>query len=332
MFSPIRLGISWTFLIFLSLGSFIMLDQTSPAGDAKPGAADKTASPAPTVAGPATGLIPRKVLFDNPDKSSPRISNDGKYLAYLAPVDGVMNVWVAPIDKPEEAKAITKDKKRGIRSYFWAFTNDRILYTQDADGDENWHVYSTPIGGGETKDLTPEKKVSARIENVSHKFPDEIIVGLNDRDPQFHDVYRVNVTTGDKKLLLKNTEFAGFLIDDDYRVRFASKLMPDGSNAFLQPDGKDGWKDFMSIPMADTLTTQPVGFDKSGDVLYLIDSRNRDTGAFTTFDLKTGKQAVVAEDKKADAGGILAHPTDFTIQAVSFTYDRTHWLRRATIP
>jgi dipeptidyl aminopeptidase/acylaminoacyl peptidase len=289
-------------------------------------AADKPASPQPTPTGAASGLIPRRVLFDNPDKADPQISPDGKHLSYLAPVNGVLNVWVGPIDKPDEAKAITRDTKRGIRNYRWAHTNDRIVYIQDANGDEDWHVYSTPIDGSETKDLTPEKKVSARIEAVSHKFPSEIIVGLNDRDPRFHDVYRINITSGEKKLALKNTEFAGFVFDEDYRPRLALKFTPDGGNSYSQQDDAGAWKEAFKVPAGDTLTTQPAGFDKTGDVLYLTDSRGRDTGALTTLDIRSGKQTVVAQDPKCDAGDVMLHPTERALQAVSFDYDRNHWV------
>src|ERR1043166_1398177 len=146
---------------------------------------------APTPTGDKTGLIPRKVLFGNPDRASARSSPDGKQLSFLAPVDGVLNVWVAPIDKPDDAKPVTQDKKRGIRSYNWAFTSQHLLYIQDKGGDENWHVYGVDLKSGETKDLTPIKGVNARIEGVSAKFPEEILIGLNDRDPKLHDVHRV---------------------------------------------------------------------------------------------------------------------------------------------
>ena len=109
-------------------------------------------------------LIPRKLLFGNPDKSAARMSHDGKYLSYLAPVDGVMNVWVGPIDNPDAAKPVTKDKKRGIRSYFWAYTNKHILYIQDADGDEDWNIYRTNLENNETTNLTPIKKVRAEMQ------------------------------------------------------------------------------------------------------------------------------------------------------------------------
>jgi dipeptidyl aminopeptidase/acylaminoacyl peptidase len=230
-----------------------------------------------------------------------------------------------PADKLEEAEPVTADKKRGIRSYSWAYTSRHILYSQDKDGDEDFHVYRVDLDTKKTTDLTPLKKVRAEIEAVSHKFPTEILIGLNDRDPHFHDVYKLNLETGAKELVQKNTGFTGFVTDDDYRVRFASKFTADGGNSYLKPDGKGGWSDFLKIPMADSLTTAITGFDKTGDALYLLDSRGRNTSAVAVLDLKTGKQSVVAQDDRADAGGIIAHPTEKTIQGVSFTHERTRW-------
>ncbi len=269
-------------------------------------------------------LIPREVLFGNPDKAAARISPDGKQLAFLAPVDGVLNVWVGPLSDPSAAKPVTHDKKRGIRSYSWAYTNKHILYRQDADGDENWHVYKVDLEDGKTTDLTPYKEVAAQIEGVSYRFPEEILVGLNDRDPRFHDIHRLNLKTGEKSLVQENPGFSGFLTDEDYKVRFATRFDPDGSNVILQPDGKE-WKEFIRVPPEDTLTTSPIGFDKTGEVLYLIDSRGRDTGAMTTVDLATGNQKVIAQHDKADIGGALVHPTENTIRAVSFEYLRNDW-------
>jgi dipeptidyl aminopeptidase/acylaminoacyl peptidase len=272
-----------------------------------------------------TPLIPRNVLFGNPDKAAPRISPDGKHLSYLAPVDGVLNVWVAPVDDLAAAKVVTHDKKRGIRSYFWAYDNKHILYIQDANGDEDYHVYRADLDGKEDHDLTPLKKVRALIVEVSRKFPGEILIGLNDRKAEFHDIYRLNLETGKRELVQKNDEFLAFITDDDFRIRFAQKYAEDGGTQIYAPDGKGGWKDFLKIPMADNLTTNVVGFDKSGDVFYLIDSRGRDTGAFTSLDLKTNKETVIASDPRADGGGMMLHPTERTIEAVSFTYERTKW-------
>ena len=100
-------------------------------------------------------LIPRRDLFGNPDRASVTVSPDGTRLAFLAPVDGVLNVWVAPLASPEKAEPVTQDRRRGIRAYSWAYTSAHILYIQDKDGDENWHLYATRLDTKETRDLTP---------------------------------------------------------------------------------------------------------------------------------------------------------------------------------
>jgi dipeptidyl aminopeptidase/acylaminoacyl peptidase len=180
-------------------------------------------------------LIPRKVLFGNPDKIQPSLSPDGVHLAFLAPVDGVLNIWVGPADDPDAAWPVTYDRGRGIQEYFWAYTNKHILYIQDRDGDENWRIYSVDISNGHLQELTPLTGVQARIYNISHKFPSEILIGLNNRDARLHDVYRLNIETGELTLIVENTEnFFDFLSDDMYNVRFAIRSTADGGMEMLQ--------------------------------------------------------------------------------------------------
>jgi len=269
----------------------------------------------------AAELIPREVFFGNPDKITVRLSPDGTRISYLASVDGVLNVWVGPADDPDSAKPVTNDTDRGIRIYFWAYTNEHILYLQDQAGDENWRVYSVNLETGQTTDLTPLEGVQARIQAVSQKFPEEILISLNDRDPTLHDIYRINITTGEKSLVMEN----GFTTDDEYNVRFAERLTPDGGNEISQATEDGGWELFMDIAMEDLLTTGIVGFDKTGTVLYIIDSRNRNTAAFFTMDLETGEQTLIAEDPHADTSNLMIHPTEKIVQAVAFTYERRHW-------
>ncbi|MCD5415552.1 S9 family peptidase [Candidatus Bipolaricaulota bacterium] len=270
-------------------------------------------------------LIPREVLFGNPDKASTSISPDGKKIGYLAPVDGVLNVWVGPADDPSSARPATDDKGRGIRFYVWAYTNDHILYIQDKEGDENWHLYSVDLTTNQTKDLTPLEGVHAQIQQVSHKMPHEIIVALNDRDPQFHDLYLIDIKTGERRLIQKNDEFAGYITDDDYNIRFAMRMTPDGGSEVLRPTAKDDWELFIKISMEDMLTTSPIGFDKTGRLLYMIDSRERDTAALVALDLDTGEQRLLAQDTQADVSGLMIHPTEKTVQAVAFTHERKRW-------
>ena len=103
-------------------------------------------------------VIPRSALFGNPEKTQGRVSPDGKYVSFIAPKDGVLNVWVGPRSDPSAAKPVTNDTKRGIRQHFWAYDNKHVLYLQDEGGDENWHIYATDVAAGTTKDLTPYKK------------------------------------------------------------------------------------------------------------------------------------------------------------------------------
>ncbi len=270
-------------------------------------------------------LIPRKVLFGNPDKIQPRLSPDGVHLAFLAPVDGVLNIWVGPADDPDAARPVTHDRGRGIQEYFWAYTNKHILYIQDRDGDENWRIYSVDISNGHLQELTPLTGVQARIYNVSHKFPSEILIGLNNRDARLHDVYRLNIETGELTLIVENTEnFFVFLSDDMYNVRFAMRFTADGGMEMLKAvNGR--WELFTKISQEDSLTTVPLGFDKSGKILYMFDSRGRDTSALVAIDLESGSQQVLFETPKADVSDVLIHPTERTVQAVAFTYERKHW-------
>jgi len=291
--------------------------------------ADSPQTPTPSHKEPL--LIPRSVLFGNPQKASARISPDGKWLSYLAPVDGILNVWVGPVDDPSAAKPVTHDTKRNIRSHSWAYTSKHILYSQDKEGDENWHIYATHVETGETTDLTPLKKIHAQIQDISQKFPNELLVGLNDRVPQLHDIYRVNIETGKRELVQENEGVAAYVTDDDFRIRFAFNYTPDGGQVLLKPkvEGQTGadakWEEFLRTGPEDTMTTGPAGFDKSGNVLYLLDSRHRNTSALFAVDLQTGKSTLVAEDPRADVGEVLVHPTKKTIQAVGFTYSRREW-------
>ena len=270
-----------------------------------------------------TKLIPRQVLFGNPEKTMARISPDGEYLSYLAPVEGVLNVWV--VDDPGSARPITRDEERGIRDYTWTYDGQHILYIQDARGDENWHVYATNIATGETRDLTPFEKVNSQILSVNEKTPNEILVGINNRNPQLHDVYRIELSTGERTLIEENPGFVSYLFDNDDRTRFAMTFSPTGGQVILQRDESNQWQPFLEVPNTDAMTTGLAGFDKSNQILYLIDSRKRNTAALFTLDLASGKQELVAEDDRADVGGMLIHPTEKHAQAVSFTYDRNRW-------
>ena len=270
-------------------------------------------------------LIPRKVLFGNPDRAMARLSPNGEYLSFLAPVDGVLNVWVGPADNPDAARPVTRDKVRGIRSYTWAFTSKHVLYIQDKGGDENWRIYCVDLGTNETRDMSPLENVHARIEVLSPRYPEKIMIALNDRNPQFHDLYLLDLVSGERELILENDTFMGFDVDEAYQVRLAAQMTPDGGVGIYKRAADGNWTEYMQIGMADTLTTQPFGFDQSGRFLYLADSRGRNTSACFQVDTETEAQVLLAEDPRADLDGVLFHPSKKTIQAVAFNYERKEW-------
>lgn len=279
----------------------------------------------PSTAGQLPPLIPRQLLFGNPDKASVQISPDGAYLSWLAPLNGVLNVWVAPADNPAAARPVTRDTGRGIRFYGWPYTNDHLIYLQDAGGDENWRLYAVHLESDSILDLTPLDNIHAQIQQVSPQHPGQLLVGLNDRDPQFHDIYRIDLATAERSLIARNDGFAGFITDDDFNLRFAVRMTADGGAEYLQKDSAGQWQPYLAVGLDDSLTTAPVGFDRSGETLYLLDSRDRYTAALKSLYLPTGIAAVLAADLRADVSDTLTHPTEKTVQAAAFTYERKQW-------
>jgi dipeptidyl aminopeptidase/acylaminoacyl peptidase len=286
-------------------------------------------APAKPAGHPRNDLIPRAVIFGNPERTGLQISPDGKQVSWLAPKDGVLNVWVAPAGKLDQARAVTADTVRPIRQYFWSYTNKQILYMQDTGGDENFHVFRVDIADGKATDLTPSKGARAEVVATSPRRPTTLMISINDRDPKVFDLYKVDLLTAKRTLVVQNTEgFAGFALDHDLAVRFAEKKLPDGSTQLLTPQTKASdttWKLFDTIPFEDADTTAVVAFAPSGKAVYMSDSRGRDTAALVSIDLATKKQTVLAEHPKADSGSVIIHPTRHTLQAVAFNYLKESW-------
>lgn len=289
--------------------------------------ATPTAPPAPPVAvgHPRNDLIPRAVLFGNPERTAPQVSPDGKWLAFGAPADGVINVFVAPAGDLTKAVQVTFDKQRPVRQYFWSNDGKYVVYLQDQAGDENFHVFRVGPDGKGALDLTPKAGVRGEVMGGSVKHPGELLLGMNDRDPQVHDVYRVEVATGKATLVFENT--AGYVnpvVDDDLNVRLATQFQPDGTVKVFANTAK-GWVEHDSIPQEDQLTTNPLSFEASGKRYYEFDSRGRDTAALFLVDAATKKHTLLAEHARADAGGVIVHPTTGAIRAVSFDPGRVEW-------
>jgi dipeptidyl aminopeptidase/acylaminoacyl peptidase len=289
-------------------------DATRPTTEQKASSANPAAN---------VPLISRKALFGNPSRTGGQISPDGRWLGYIAPRDGVLNVWVAPRDKPNEARPVTNDRNRGIRGFSFAYTGNHILYAQDVGGDENFQIFVTDLTSGETRALSP-KGARASIEQISRRFPNELIISHNQRDPRFFDLYRVDLRSGKSERIFENDRFVSFLVDDNYVLRFAGVQTPDGGSEWFRRMGT-GWESWAKIPQEDALTTSPVGFTFDGLTLYMLDSRGRNTGALFAIDTRTGERTPIREDARADVTGTLSDPMSGVVQATSATYLRSAW-------
>ena len=294
--------------------------------------ADKTTEIAiPETAPPAAAapkevaLIPRTALFGNPARTGGTISPDGKTLAYLAPSNGVMNVFVGARSAPDAARALTTETSRPIRSFFFAHDNQHLVYVQDAGGNEDFHLFATNLATGVTRDITPFEGARANLAGLSEKVPDELLVNINDRDKSAFDLYRIALDTGKRTLVQKNDQgFAGFVANDKFEVVMAVKPRADGGADVLRKTAK-GWENYTSIDFEDAGTTAPMGLTADSKTLYMRDSRGRDTAALFAIDLATGAKTLIHADARADIGGTLIHPSTGVVQAASVNYLRNEW-------
>ncbi|MDP9075193.1 MAG: S9 family peptidase [Actinomycetota bacterium] len=269
-------------------------------------------------------LIPREVLFGNPERFSPRVSPDGTKLAWIAPDDGILNVWTAPLGQVADAKPLTADRERGIRAFFWAHDNRHLLYIQDKGGDENWRLYAVDLLDGNTRDLTPFEGVQAQVVEVTKRFPDQILVGLNRDNPQLHDVYRLDLASGELTKVADNPGFVGWVADADLVVRGAIAPMPDGGSKILvRESGDEDWQVLIDVPPDDALTSAPVAFSLDGRRLLTQSSVEVDAGRLLWIDTVSGEYEVVVEDPQYDVAGVRLHPDTRQVQLVSFDRQRS---------
>ena len=276
---------------------------------------------------PVSPLIPREVLFGNPERAQPRLSPDGKRLAYLAPRDGVLNVWVGPVGG-EEFEPVTDDRKRGIRMYFWAEDGRHIVYLQDQDGDENWRVYAVDPSTKEARDLTPFDGVQAQLVGKSRHFPDTLLVGLNEENPELHDVYRLTLSSGELNLAAKNPgNVVGWVADREFLVRGALAATPEGGFDLLQRQSEEAdWREVIAWDKEDALSSGPVGFTSDGSKMYLLDSRGANAARLTIFDPEDGSSEVLVEDGRYDVGQVMVNPDTHEVQAAAIVRARPEWI------
>jgi RNA polymerase sigma factor (sigma-70 family) len=280
-------------------------------------------------------LIPRDVLFNapltnGPMAKRPKLSPDGKKVIYLASINNLPGLWIKTICHDDE-RLIINDEKRNIFDYLW-ITDSYIIYFQDKNGTQNWILYRMNLETDEIKRLSPSVNVQVRTIAYSRNFPDEIIISMNKDNPELHDLYHINITSGKTTLMAKNPgNVIDWLINNNLQLQGVVRYTDNGSSELMvRADEKSDWKKLLTWDVEDKPLSQSVGFSQDNSYIYLTDSRNSNTCRVIKMELTTGHTEVIAQDTEYDivytTNEILFNPVTGNIQAVCFDRSRKEWV------
>lgn len=278
-------------------------------------------------------LIDREIFFGNPEYAGAQISPDGKYISFVKPLNGTMNVWVKGVDEPfSAARPMTNDQARPVRQYFWSNDGKYILFVQDKGGDENFNVYAVnpgdkPAAGATVpaaRNLTDAKGIRAMIQSLPDSDPDAIYVGINDRDKAWHDLYKVKISTGERTLISENRDrYQGMIFDNTDKLRLATRSAPNGDTEILKI-GADG----KATKIYDCNTFEscaPIRFNKDNKQVYVQTNKgNPDLVELVLMDAETGAVTKVESDplKKVDLENVVFSDLTHELQATVYEEDR----------
>lgn len=246
-----------------------------------------------------TTLVPRDELFASPTYSELQISPDGKALAFLHPLNGVLNIWVAPIDDLASAVPVTRFDNRPPDGFQWSADGRYILILKDIGGEEHSQLWIANLEKRTVINATADPAVQTKIVKVSARRPGEILVGMNIRDPRYRDIYRIDLATGQRTEVFRNeTNYIDVIADPDFNIRMGVRGNADGSWTYFRLDPA-GPSEFMSIPLVSLRNSKVFGLDAAGR-LTMLDSRDGDKANLVSVDLASGKKALLAEARRAD--------------------------------
>jgi dipeptidyl aminopeptidase/acylaminoacyl peptidase len=300
----------------------------------QPSFAQTTKAPAkaPAKVQQVPALIDRELLFGDPEISGAQLSPDGKFLSFIKPYNGTRNIWVKGLSEAfDKARPMTNDQARPVRNYFWSRDGKYLLYSQDKGGDENFNIYAVnpgePLPAGQpvptARDLTGLKGVRVQIYHVPLADPNTLYIGLNDRDKAWHDLYKLNLSTGEKTLVRQNTDRIGaWEFDWNDQLRLASRSNPDGSTEWLRVDG-DKLTPFYKTSIDEQSSV--VGFAKDNQRVYMVTNQGpRNLAEIVLLDPATSKEAPFQADplKRVDVGTLVLSEKTREPVFVSFEDDR----------
>ena len=289
-------------------------------------------------AAPPDSLLPLALLLAPATNAAPQVSPDGRWLSFLRSVDGAMNLFVAPADSPAVARALTRRTGRGLQPfdvsgnvlYRWTPDSRRLLFPVDRDGDEKWNLHSVDVAGGAERNLTDLPGIAVEFLRFSDADPNLAAIAVRER-PFTPDLYRLDLTTGERTLLLKNNRMVGVIPDRKLRPRIGFSFEPDGSIDLYRPSGAGSWERLWDLAPDDvpallaTSYQKAFSFDRDDKRFLLYSSEGRDAAALVALDPRTGECTPVAADRRGDLAGVLYHPVTGEPLAYATQWTRTTW-------
>ena len=288
-------------------------------------------------------ILPLERLMAPGSFGTPLISPDGRLISWIAPLDGISNLYVAPADDIAAARPVTRFTEGGVRGtnvsgkviYRWHYDSRRVIFPMDYDGDENWDIHIVDVETGEERNLTPVPDKKVEIIAYGRAKPDDVLVSVVTFGQTNPDVYHLNLASGEFTLVQKNEGSLAYLADSDLKIRLSMSFSDEGGldvyqfSAALEAGGRGELIYQVApddLPAHTTAVYQGIiRFDASGEHLYIYDAQGRDKAALVTVDLETGELNLLAEDDRVDIGGVIYHPTKATVQAYATNWTETEW-------
>jgi dipeptidyl aminopeptidase/acylaminoacyl peptidase len=288
--------------------------------------ASPTSAQSPSaIARPARVQIPRRAFFGNPRRSAATLSPDGRHIAFLAPREGVMNIWVAPTGDLAAARPLSAETSRPVLMFFWSRDSARLIWPQDQGGTEDYLLHGVELDG-RTVAYTPFEKTRVQVVRTSPEVPDSILIGLNNRDPRWHDTWRLELSTGRLEEVWRNEGgYAGVTADRQLNLVLAQKTLSDGGGEVFRFAPGGALEPLFRYGLDDSQTTGVIRARDARHV-YMLDSRGRDKAALALLDALTGETRVIAEDAKADVRGVIHDPATGEATAWQAEYLTRQWV------
>ena len=248
-------------------------------------------------------LIPREILFAEPEKSQVRISPDGTRLACLAPYRGVQNIWVQTPGRPD-ARPVTRHADNRVWRFFWAADSKGLLYERDEEGDERYALHHVDLASGKDRVLIPARGES-KIVRISRRRPHHIVVSIRKKSESRRDAYRLNLRNKQLRLLSRDPgNVFEWFADDDLRVRAASAVDKQGRHQLLiRSEPGLAWKETENWVQASR--GEVLGFSKDGNYLLLMDDGKSDSTSLYWMEIDTGKTTEIFNDPDRDIVQVL---------------------------